>query len=356
MSQALARGLVRRGHSVHVVTSRQPGFSALEEHEGIEIHRVWPGRGSRWQRMLTYIAGMLGATARLQAHADVIHVQQALFPAAAMSLASPIFRRPLVVTNHGSGPFGEVQVMRRELLGALGLQLIRRAATCVALSSEMRAEMRHAGFTRVVEIPNGVELTPLMSPLERSAARQPLGQAAQIVLYVGRLEAEKGVDLLIRAWQNVAVDGALLLIVGDGSQRAELERLAAENSSLAASIEFRGATADVQCYLQAADLFVLPSRSEGISIALLEAMASGLPVIATDVGGNRQVLSTLGVGQLVEPGNPQVLGLTISRLLTEPVLLQSMGTAARKHVASNYSVERMIDAYEQLYLRVRGVT
>jgi len=347
-SHLLARGLVGRGHSVRVVSSLQAGSRRRELLDGVEIVRVAAGGGSRWQNMATFLAGMLVASARLLGHVDVVQVQQLLYPAAAMALVQPVFRRPLVVRNSGSGQFGGVRLMQRLPLGAFGLRVTARRATGVSLNAEMTREMRSVGFRRIVEIANGVELPPAITPATRSSARRQLGLRGHVVLYVGRLEDEKGVDVLIQAWHDAAIAGATLLVVGDGVRRAELENLAA-TTGRAGSVFFHGSIADLRAHYAAADLFVLPSRSEGLSNALLEAMAYGLPVIATNVAGNRQVVNTGALGCLVEPESRRSLAVALQRLLGDERARRQYAAAARSHIERVYSATTMVERYEQLY-------
>jgi glycosyltransferase involved in cell wall biosynthesis len=298
--------------------------------------------------MGTYLAGMLFATLRANAWADVIQVQQILYPAAAVALLEPLLRRPLVVRNAGSGQFGGVQLMHRMPFGKRALNLIARQATAISLNSEMTAEMRAAGFRRLVEIPNGVAVpAPTTDSLKR-AARQSLGLDGPTVLYVGRFDDEKGVDVLIRAWQRLQTPHATLVLVGDGPERTALKHLHRDGTN-AESIRFAGPSEDVAQYYQAADLFALPSRSEGISNALLEAMGSGIPVVATAVGGNREVIAAPSVGKLVAPGDDQALAAAIQNLLAVRPLRDALGKAGRSHIEAYYSAERMLDSYERLY-------
>lgn len=320
-------------------------FGDAPEHErldGVEVERVSPGAGSRWAKMGTYLAGMLARTARWRGEVDVIQVQQALYPAAAMALVAPLLRRPLVVRNAGSGVAGAVGTMGRLPLGSFGLHLIARAATCVSLSDEMTGEMERAGFRRLVCIPNAAVLPAPTSAAARAEARAALGVSGRVVLFVGRLEAEKGVDLLLSAWRRLDVP-ATLLVVGDGPERSRLEALASN------TVRFCGMVRDVSRHLQAADLFALPSPSEGLSNALLEAMAAGLPAVATEVGGNRQVIARPELGLLVPPGDPDAFATALRTLIVDEPKAAAMGVAARDHVAARFSVATMVDAYERLY-------
>jgi glycosyltransferase involved in cell wall biosynthesis len=271
-----------------------------------------------------------------------------------MALIAPLLHRPLVIRNAGSGEFGGVQLMRRMPLGPLGLKLMARAATGVSLNAEMTREMRDAGFRRVVEIPNGVEVPPETTPEGRAAARQRLGIDGPMALYIGRLEREKGVGLLLQAWRQLDIEGAKLLIVGDGPEQESL--LGNTREAQTNSIRLVGTSSDVRPYLQAADLFALPSRSEGISNALLEAMASGLAVVATDVGGNRHVIRNPDVGTLVPALQAERFRDALRGLLLSPELRRAQGIAARNYVAAHYSADRMVDAYEQLYLDLTRVS
>lgn len=338
-SQSLARALVQRGHRIHVVTAELPGQPVHEVDEaGVEITRVATGSGSRYRRMATYVGAMSIAALRARNDVDLIHVQQALYPAAAMTVLARALRKPIVVRNSGSADHGAVQLMGRLPLGTLGLRAIGRFATTVSLSPEMTSEMQGAGFRTIHEIPNGVAVPALG---DRAAARRALGIAddTPLVVYVGRLAQEKGTPLLAAAWPRVT--DAQLLVAGDGPDRHLVESLP--------GVRIDGVVTDVRPYYAAADVFVLPSESEGISNALLEAMANGVAVVATAVGGNRQVIANETVGVLVPPLDAEALAGAVNELLRDPVRARRLGGAARDHVRANWSFDAMVDAYERLY-------
>jgi glycosyltransferase involved in cell wall biosynthesis len=346
----LARNLVARGHRVRVLTARFPGLGAHEMLDGVEIERLQLGSGDRWTRMGGYLARLAAALLAQRDFAQLVQVQQTFYPAAAAALATLPLRVPLVVSNRGSGPEGGVALMRSLPLGRVVLQLLRRRATCIVTNDEMEQEMREEGFAKLVRIPNGVEM-PVLDAEARAEARRALGLSGNVVLFLARLEPVKRVALLLRAWASGPRPGATLLIVGEGAERPLVER-AAKEAAPDRLVRFDGPTTDPSRYFRAADLFVLPSITEGLSNALLEALAHGVPAIGSDISGNRQILSREDLGLLFPSENEAALSMAIARLLAAPDEAKRLGSLAREHVAQNFSVEAMVSAHEQLYRRL----
>jgi len=217
----------------------------------------------------------------------------------------------------------------------------------IAVSADARAQMLAHG----IRAPRGVDVVENGIDLSRYPARTPAIGSATIV-QVGRLDRIKGQDVLLDALPAVrrAVPAARLLLVGDGPARATLTAQA-ERLGIADAVEFVGAVDDVRPFLARAELFVLPSRSEGISLALLEAMATALPVVATDVGGNREVIDSPAVGILVAVDDAGALASGIARLLGDPAGAGAMGRAARAAIAQRFSSTRTVDSYAAIYQR-----
>lgn len=347
-SHLLARSLVQRGHRVRVIAARVPGSTRLEILDGVVVTRVSGGHGSRWQRMLTFLAGLSIETLRSGRWADVIQVQQALYPAAVATILAALLRRPSVVRNAGSGPSGAVRLMRSLPLGTVALRLIVRSSAAVALNRQMADEMRSVGFRRIVRILNAVEVPPPATPDDRARSRARLGLSGPTVLFLGRLEPEKSVEVLLRSWPLVRAP-ASLLVVGDGPCRSDLVALASALGLSPERVRFCGPTAEPATYLCAADVLVLPSAGEGLSNVLLEAMAYGLPVIASDIPGNREVIDQPSLGVLVPWGNVAPLAHAIDELFDDPARRRAIAAAGREHVRSRHSVDAMVSAYERLY-------
>jgi glycosyltransferase involved in cell wall biosynthesis len=148
-----------------------------------------------------------------------------------------------------------------------------------------------------------------------------------------------------------------LILVGDGPERSSLEALA-QDLNLGNQIKFLGVRNDIPNLLQAADVFALSSISEGLSMALIEAAAYGLPIVATDVGGNAEIVNAPHGGRLVPARNPEAIAVALADVLGDDASRQAMGTAARQHAVANFSLEQMVTTYLKLYdeLQIRRGT
>ncbi len=205
----------------------------------------------------------------------------------------------------------------------------------------------------VTQIYNGVD-TQLFCPGEtglkiRTALHIP--KKALVIGIVGRLDPIKNHPTLFQAFNEVkrSCPEVRLLVVGDGPERSRLESLAGNG------VIFLGNRLDVANILQALDVFVLPSLNEGISNTILEAMATGLPVVATRVGGNSELVEDGISGTLVPPGDVKAIALTLLQYLKNPDLRSSFGKRSRDRTLRDFSVENMVKGYETVYRRVASL-
>ncbi len=201
---------------------------------------------------------------------------------------------------------------------------------------------------KVVVIPNGIDLQAFAHLPARRQARAALGLPPDkpIVGTVARLDPVKRLDILLQAAASLRDVHAI--IVGDGPERIRLEALSRQ-LGMYSRVHFAGEQEDVRPWLAAMDVFVLASDWEGMSNALLEAMATGLPTVATAVGGTPEVVIDGVTGSLVPPHEPAALARAIERLLADFDLRQRMGNAGRERVRKHFSVEEMVRATESLY-------
>jgi glycosyltransferase involved in cell wall biosynthesis len=269
-------------------------------------------------------------------------------------LARALLGRRLVVNPHACGPIGDIETLRRgrRVTGRIRLAAaVKMADAFVAISRDIRNELTSLGVDekRIWEIPNGVD-TGHFHPVDGASKRQLRQQIGLpegwMVIYAGRLAPEKGIDVLIDAWPRVVRQrpDAQLTLVGAGSDLGDLCNRV-ESLGIERSVHFVGECSDVAPLLQAADAFVLPSKTEGLPVSLLEAMACGLPVVATQVGGSRQVLEDGVTGGLVPPNEP----VALADKLLEANRGTSWGARARRQIAAGYSLDLIADRFVAMY-------
>ncbi|NLX12118.1 MAG: glycosyltransferase family 4 protein [Phycisphaerales bacterium] len=263
----------------------------------------------------------------------------------------------LILSFHGRTHIEPVSSRRRWLN-----RLAANRADAVVAVSEDAADMLHREWSidreKVCVIPNGIDPVyyyPVESHQDKEQLRRELGldEGTVPVLCVANLLPIKGLDVLLAAWRKVCLAdrSAILLIVGEGPLDKSL-CIQAEQLRCASRVRFLGRREDVPALLRAAELFVLPSRYEGSSNALLEAMACGLPVIATDVGGNREVLDPNRTGWLVPADDAGRLAEMILNTLLASAVRQRVGTAAREEILRRFSLKQWIERYHRLYRSV----
>lgn len=212
---------------------------------------------------------------------------------------------------------------------------------------------------KIQVIYNGVDAGRFEKKHDIAALRRSLGLAEEdrVVGTIARLVPVKNHAVLLDAFDRIAqrIKNVRLLIVGDGELRGEMEEKA-RRLGLQARVHFLGAREDIPDLLPVMDLFVLSSESEGLSIALLEAMAAGLPVVATRVGGTPELVIHGETGLLVRSGHPLELADAITRLLSQPALAAQYGRAGRERVRRFFNLKRMVSEYEGVYASVMGET
>jgi glycosyltransferase involved in cell wall biosynthesis len=291
---------------------------------------------------------------------DVVHARStgAWFDAAS-SLAG-IKRTRLLLSFHGRTTLKTPKLRRR----IVDHWTTRRADSVLTVSHEAAGRLREnlaIPGDKLTTIHNGVDTNlffPAESDAEVAAIRQRLQMhpGADLVICVANLLPIKGLDVLIRAWRQVHMADPLarLLLVGEGPLRGELEDLV-RASRCEKLIRFLGSREDVPVLLRAADLFALPSRYEGCSNATLEAMASGLPVLACDVGGMREIVTQNRTGWLVRPGDGDGLVHTLLGALLDRCVRNRVGTAGRDAAVKYFGVDTWVARHTALYRRLAGL-
>ena len=320
----------------------------------VPVYRAGHPSGSKLGSLTFVIHGLWLLATRFRDY-HLLHVQNLDAPLLLGMLAKVLFGFTLVATSHGQR---RLTRGARSGGGAIRIRLMRRLVDrFTALTPDMQRQLRANGVepSRVELIPNGVD-TELFRPIpwaekRRTRARLGLSGSKVVVLFVGRLVALKRADLLLRAWASacVATEG-LLVIVGDGPERGALQQLAGELD--AASVRFEGTRDGVSMYLQAADIFVLPSRHEGLSVALLEAMAAGLAALVTDIPGNRILIRHEESGLVVPLNDADQLRQELERLVADRNLRGRLGQGGREAGIGKYALSGVAERHEILYRQV----
>jgi L-malate glycosyltransferase len=255
----------------------------------------------------------------------------------------------LVFTEHGRLTDGSPSRKRR-LVNPL---LSRWPAQLCAVSADLLQHMAAEGFPRhrLQVVYNGIDAGERPRPAERHAARALLGVPADalVVGTVGRLDAVKNLGALLRAHAALlaAQPSAHLVVVGDGPERESLHS-EANGLGIAGRVVFAGYRSDVRALMPAFDIYANSSSYEGVSLTILEAMATGLPVVATRVGGNPEVVIDGETGRLVG-GHARALGNALIELAANSRLRGAMGVAGRWRVKRHFSIERMVEEYAAAY-------
>jgi glycosyltransferase involved in cell wall biosynthesis len=267
-------------------------------------------------------------------------------------LVSRLSRVPIILSSRR-----DMGILRRPK-HALAYRFVNPLFTRVlAVSEEVRRcciEVDHLRPERVETVYNGVEFPSL--PLEsRDACRERLGLSdlKEIVLTIGNIRRVKGIDIFLRAAANVCKShpSALFVIVGDNHDPVHFSELKELTSELGISqnVLFYGPSEDVGRFLAACDIFCLPSRSEGFSNALIEAMGAGVPCVATRVGGNVEAIEHNRSGVLVPSEDATALSSAIEELLDDPTRARVLGREARETVRARFSHEAMMKHLTNIY-------
>jgi glycosyltransferase involved in cell wall biosynthesis len=401
MALLQARILRERGYEATIITFHHYKASlSNEEMEGVPIIRiagVLLGDREKLPRLLQrllYVLALVVMGWTLWLHRrnyDVLHVYQLNLLAIPTALACRFSGKPMILAVQSAGfesadsfktsrslVVGELnatapwlQVIGKTKVGGdladlerFGKPVVRFTnwlllqipVVIVVLSSRMKRYLEAHDFHMpdVQLIPNGVDITRF-TPIQLDTS---LNKRAKVVVCVSRLSYEKGVDVLLQAWKLVkqelpTTSDTRLIIVGNGEIQTQLEYMA-KALGIEDSVEFMGVRSDIEAQLHRGELAVLPSRVEGMPVALLEAMACGLPCVATRVSGSEDIIQNGVNGLLVESEDYQGMALALLTLLRDSTLSLKFGHAARTTIEQHYSLQQTMDAFIGLYQRVSG--
>ena len=360
-TQQIGRILAARGAKVTVLTAAQGDLPRRENDRGVQLYRIWaarrrPDRCSVFE-MLIFLTHALIAAPGLarQVKADAALV---FFSLPTGPVGWWLKRRlglPYVLSLQGGdvpGFMGEELAFYHRLSGPVTTRVWQNAYAVIANSKGLADLARaHAPDVDIDIIPAGADLDSVKPPTV------PTLEGPLRLLFVGRLVSQKGLDVLLRALSSLKDDkNWALTIAGEGPLKDELAR-AAQGLRLTEHITFRGwlERDHVPAVYRDADVFVLPSRDEGMPNAMLEAMAAGLPVIGSRVAGIDEVVIDNETGLLVPVDDADALTIALKTVIADRNKTFALGQAARKRVEDHYSWDLAASAYVELLCDAAGL-
>jgi len=333
----LAIALRSRGWDIEVACSAAGVRAARLRAANVPVN-VLAGALVKRRLSLRYVRALRRLLA--QGRYDVVHAQ--LYASAAAAAAAVPRGTPLVLTEHSEGPW------RSWRARAVSRWSYRRATRIVAVSASIRNVLVDA--YRVP--PARIEVLPAVPAIAvRPHAPQPSGERPAVVGFAGRLIPEKGADVFLRAAALVAgvVPGARFVVIGDGRLRGELEALAGDLGLLLEDrARFLGFRYDAADLIAGLDILAVPSRSEGTPLVVGEAMAAGVPVVASRAGGLPDQVTHRRTGLVVDPEDPEGLATALVSLLLAPDEARQLGEAGRAH-AARFPHAALVDRIEEVY-------
>lgn len=355
----ISKSLAARGVRVTVLTRQPGGQPAEEDLGGVRVLRL----GVLGPRAVDSALFMLKSFFWLLAHKgeyDAVHVHLASSPAVAAVAAGWLTGKKTLVKLGGGRGVDEITLSMGSLLGRLKLAFFRAARPELLV---MNAEVydwlkgtKEFSDLRLRRFRNGVDTGRYTPGLynEKINAKTALGlDNSALFLFVGRLSPEKRVKEFLEAWAEVFSEAAAppkarLLLVGGGPEEAALKKAVAD-LGLAGSVSLAGSKDDLLPYYRAADVFILPSISEGLSNSMLEAMACGVAIMASRVGGAKEAVAPGVSGYLFDPLNRAELKECLKSHLADRSLAVKMGEQARKTAVEKYSMARVTDDILAIY-------
>jgi glycosyltransferase involved in cell wall biosynthesis len=358
--QSMARELAGR-IDVHVLTTAvDPGLARREIVDGVPVTRIFvdvtsgASKLAAGVRLVWQLIGLIAGT-------DVVHLHGFSTKNVIVTLIAKLFRRPVVLSLHTAG-HDELDAIERQ--GSLALWSFLSADLYLSVSPSLVDAYLASGLpaAQIRLIPNGIDLNRFSPapPDVRRDLRVRLGfDARPVVLFVGFFSQDKQPRVLFDAWLQLqaSLPTTLVFVGNTGGSYFEVDdRLAAgmrgdaEALGLGGRVIFAGPTLDVQDYFRAADVFVLPSRREGLPVALLEAMAAALPCVASRLPGSTDTIIDDGVsGVLVPAGDVDALATAIAGILADSKRAMRLGAEARETIARRFASADVADRWLEAY-------
>ncbi|MHC3129993.1 MAG: glycosyltransferase family 4 protein [Candidatus Bathyarchaeota archaeon] len=363
--EGLAKALVQQNHEVHLFTLDFPGSPNYEEMDGVKVYRASTELGHpnflTWVLLFNHFLAKRMADVSQSVDFDVIHVHDWLAAFSGISFKHYL-KKPMVLTVH-STEVGRAQGLHSpDSFSINGIEwwATYEADRVIVCSQSMKNEIcGHFNLPcdKVDVIPNAIDQTKYQTSVDRGSVRQRygVGYGEKLILCVGRLVPQKGIEYFIRAIPSIAkrYPEAKFIIVGEGWSRDILEA-EAQSSGHAKKIRFTGFASDQEVIdlMTSADVLVVPSVYEPFGIVALEGMATGVPVVASKVGGLSEVIEHDRTGLFVYPRSPESIAWGIDQVLSDPDHAKWLTENAKEKLHKAYSWEAVAMKTVEVYRKV----
>lgn len=363
-----ARELVRRGHRVTVyctnrldATRKLASRTIEQEDQGVRVvyHNIWFMPQWRGNFGPFFCPGMIAYFLREGRQYDIIHINEArAFTTLAAALYARFAHIPYIIQAHGSFAYGlRHQRLKRIYDSLVGRAIYRRASRAIASSPEEVRECEAVGVERdkFVVIGNGIDFATWHFSEEEGLkfrARFGIARHAKVILFLSRIDKKKGPDILTEAFAQIQIPDAYCIIAGPDNGYEEYVRQLVKSYNLTGKVIFTGLLrgSDIRAAYAAADVFVLPSRFDTFPMALVEAMASGVPVITTETCQIAQMVRDRA--GLVTPVEVRAIADALQTLLADEDLRRRFAEGARLLAEEEFSVAKVVDRLEEIYVEV----
>lgn len=350
-AERLAIKLGEMGHPMQVLTQLRTLDSLTEETlSGVQVHRV---QFSLAYQIKTNVVDTFRYLVKQRHTYDVIHVQQAFGHAVVAVVVARCFGKKCIIKIACAGSYGDLSVLSGFDGFKWAIQVLRHADRVIAISREVEQELLACEFSpkRIAYIPNGVDT-------EYFKRRQPFPHRNKVrFILIGRRHPQKGIDVMLQA-ARLLIDKGLgdcfnIQLYGRDFPEYDYRQMA-QDLDVPDWVEFLPHSASMLEVYQSAHCFILPSRGEGLSNSLLEAMAMELAVIATSVSGTVDVIENEVDGLLIPPDTPEALASAMAAVIQNPDLAVRLGQNARRKVESQFSLDSVTSQYSELYQQLCG--
>jgi glycosyltransferase involved in cell wall biosynthesis len=315
--------------------------------EGIPVCRI-PWSNSKAVRFIRTPFDLMWALWRSRRSYDIVHLHQFSWFSIYVILVAKLLGKQVMMKLSTVGP-RSLPGLKTARLGTIKLAVFRMTDVVIAMSRQSLDELDGIDFprSRVLMTPNGIRMSEW--GLRRAIPGEPTRPCR--VVFVGRLNPEKEIEDLLKAWKKVTDSknqSVQLELWGDGPLEVELKTLCLQ-LEIVDTVTFKGHVEAVRKNLKKMDLFVLASSREGNSNAILEAMAAGLPVVSTRVGGTPMLVGPKGAPYLVEPGDSETLSANLLKLIEDDDLRQQLGQAMYQRIVEHFDIRRVARTYAAAY-------